>query len=75
MRVSRGVAVAAVALLVAACGSAGPSAAPTADASKDKLAQVLARGTLVGYAELDYPPQSLKVEGTTRAASTKCLAN
>ena len=32
----------------------------------DKLAQVLDRGTLVGYAELDYPPQSIAVEGATR---------
>jgi len=39
---------------------------------KDKLAQVIARGTLVGYAELDYPPQSIRVEGGIRAASTKC---
>ncbi len=32
-------------------------------------------GTLVGYAELDYPPQSIKVEGAQRAATTKCLPN
>jgi polar amino acid transport system substrate-binding protein len=58
------------------CSGATPSAAPpTADPSTDKLAQVLARGTLVGYAELDYPPQSIKVEGATRATATKCLAN
>jgi polar amino acid transport system substrate-binding protein len=69
--------VAAVAVLVAACGTgaSGPSKAPTADPSKDKLAQILVRGTLVGYAELDYPPQSIRVDGATRAADTKCLPN
>jgi polar amino acid transport system substrate-binding protein len=66
----------AVAVFIAACGGTAPSpAAPTADPSTDKLAQILARGTLVGYAELDYPPQSIKVEGAVRADPTKCLAN
>jgi polar amino acid transport system substrate-binding protein len=66
----------AVAIVVAACsGGPGRSVAPSADPAKDKLAQVIARGTLVGYAELDYPPQSIRVEGGTRAASTKCLTN
>ncbi len=41
----------------------------------DKLAQVLDRGTLVGYAELDYPPQSIAVEGATRPATTACGAD
>ena len=70
-------AVAVVAFLVAACSSS-PGAAVTpasADPTTDKLAQILARGTLVGYAELDYPPQSIKVDGATRAAPTKCLPN
>jgi polar amino acid transport system substrate-binding protein len=74
--ISRRVAIAAVAILVAACSGSGVSpAAPSADPTTDKLAQILARGTLVGYAELDYPPQSIKVEGATRATATKCLAN
>jgi ABC-type amino acid transport substrate-binding protein len=61
------------------CGAASPatspSAAPAADSSTDKLAQILARGTLVGYAELDYPPQSIAVEGSTRRADSKCAPN
>ena len=76
MTISRRVAIAAVAILVAACSGSGASpAAPSADPTTDKLAQILARGTLVGYAELDYPPQSIKVDGATRAAPTKCLPN
>ncbi len=61
--------------LLAACSSTGSVASPTADPTKDKLAQILVRGTLVGYAELDYPPQSIKVEGGVRATPTKCLPN
>ena len=64
-----------VAILVVACsaGTAAAPASPSGDPTKDKLAQVLARGTLVGYAELDYPPQSIAVAGATRATNTKCL--
>jgi polar amino acid transport system substrate-binding protein len=65
----------ALAAFLAACSSSGPAASPTADPARDKLAQILQRGTLVGYAELDYPPQSIKVEGGVRAATTKCLPN
>jgi ABC-type amino acid transport substrate-binding protein len=75
MRQRRAVSIVLVGLLAAACGGALPSQAPTADPTKDKLAQILARGTLVGYAELDYPPQSIRVDGATRKADTKCLAN
>ena len=66
-----------IALFASACAAGGParSSAPSADPTKDKLAQIIARGTLVGYAELDYPPQSIKVEGAQRAATTKCLLN
>jgi ABC-type amino acid transport substrate-binding protein len=70
------------ATLVGACGSedssqseatkAGTSAA---DPTKDKLAQIQARGTLVEYFEPDYPPQSLSVKGATRPADTKCADN
>lgn len=72
-----GVALCALALLLAACtgGAPGATQTPTADPTKDKLAQVLARGTLVGYAELDYPPQSIRVDGAKRADNTKCLPN
>jgi polar amino acid transport system substrate-binding protein len=48
---------------------------PSGDASTDKLAQVLARGTLVLFTDPKYPPQSFVVEGAKRAASTKCAAN
>jgi ABC-type amino acid transport substrate-binding protein len=62
--------------LLAACGGAASSpAAPTADPAKDKLAQVLARGTLVLWTDLEYPPQSFQVEGGVRAAKTKCTPN
>ena len=69
-----------VVLVVVACGGGGASATPSAsaaaaDSTKDKLAQIVARGTLVGYAELDYPPQSIRVDGAARAADTKCLPN
>lgn len=61
---------------LAACGgSPGGSSPPSADPATDKLAQILARGTLVGYAELDYPPQSMAVEDAERPSDTKCLAN
>lgn len=65
------------AALVAGCGGAAPSspAASSADPSTDKLTQVLARGTLVGYAELDYPPQSMRVEGAERSPDTRCAPN
>jgi polar amino acid transport system substrate-binding protein len=54
-------------------GSGGSSADTTAgDPTTDKLAQVLARGTLVGYHEADYPPQSMDVPGAKRLAGTKC---
>ena len=70
-------ALAILSLVVTACGG-GTSASPkpsAADPAKDKLAQIVARGTIVGYAELNYPPQSIKVDGATRAATTKCLPN
>ena len=63
-----------LALAVAACSSA-PAASPTptgADPTKDKLAQVLARGTLVLWTDPDYAPQSFKVEGAARGAPSKC---
>jgi cystine transport system substrate-binding protein len=67
---------------VAGCGgSATPSASSAAtaaassagDPTTDKLAQVLERGTLVLSTDLEYPPQSMAVEGATRAPDTKCL--
>jgi polar amino acid transport system substrate-binding protein len=51
---------------------AAAAAAQGGDPATDKLAQILARGTLVGYHEADYPPQSMDVKGAQRPAGTKC---
>jgi ABC-type amino acid transport substrate-binding protein len=62
----------------AGCGDDGatkdtpPAAAQGGDPATDKLAQIIARGTLVGYHEADYPPQSMDVKGEARATGTKC---
>lgn len=67
-----------MAAILAACsgGTTGRSAAsPTADPTKDKLAQVQSRGTLVLFTDPAYAPQSMKVDGATRAANTKCAPN
>jgi polar amino acid transport system substrate-binding protein len=71
----------AVLLAAASCGGdeagdgpAGP-AAEAGDPATDKLAQVLARGTLVLSTDLRYPPQSFAVKGAERAPGSKCPAN
>jgi polar amino acid transport system substrate-binding protein len=75
----RAAALAALAIVIAACGSSGDDdkSTPTgaANSKRDKLAQILARGTLVGYHEVDYPPQSMDVKGAVRPAGTKCAPN
>ncbi|MFI5199456.1 MAG: transporter substrate-binding domain-containing protein [Candidatus Limnocylindrales bacterium] len=72
----RWLAVLATAVIVAGCaGSAGPGASSAGDPTKDKLAQVLARGTLVLWTDPDYAPQSMAVKGAARLASTKCAPN
>jgi polar amino acid transport system substrate-binding protein len=73
-------AAAALVLLVAGCGSddadtGSPAAVQGADPSTDKLAQVQARGTLILFTDPAYPPQSFKVKGAERPATTKCAAN
>jgi polar amino acid transport system substrate-binding protein len=79
--IRRAAGLAAATILVVACGSTGSpapstSAAPSAgDATTDKLAQVLARGTLLLSVDTEYPPQSYVVEGASRAADTKCALN
>ncbi len=55
-------------LLVTACR---PPATPAAD----KLAEVLARGTIIVSTDPAYPPQSELVEGAQRLANTKCAAD
>jgi ABC-type amino acid transport substrate-binding protein len=62
-------------VMVGACGGTSASPPSSANPTTDKLAQIQARGTLVGYAELDYPPQSIRVADATRLEPTKCLAN
>jgi polar amino acid transport system substrate-binding protein len=74
-------AAAALALAAPGCGSeeTQPAAEKTAtaagDASTDKLAQVLGRGTLIQFTDPKYPPQSFTVKGATRPAETKCADN
>jgi polar amino acid transport system substrate-binding protein len=68
--------------LPAACGGGDsgeePAAAPGAEAgdpATDKLAQVVARGTLTFSTDLRYPPQSFAVTGAKRAQGSRCPAN
>jgi polar amino acid transport system substrate-binding protein len=72
------IAVTALAVGITACGGSGDKAkstpAATGSPQQDKLAQIQARGTLVGYHEADYPPQSMDVKGAARPAGTKCAA-
>ena len=74
----------ALACLCTACGSGGSGGSAagavvggstTGDPATDKLAQVLARGTLVMFTDPNYPPSSMAVQGAKRPADTKCLAN
>jgi polar amino acid transport system substrate-binding protein len=55
-------------LLLTSCGGA-PKAA------NDKLAEILARGTMVVSTDPAYPPNSQLVEGGKRAANTKCTSD
>src|SRR3954447_7119832 len=67
-----------VAVGVSACGSSSTdtkTTTPAASPSKDKLAQIKARGTLILFTDPKYPPQSFAVKGAKRPASTKCAAN
>lgn len=72
-RVAWLVAVGLLVVTTTACG--GGSSDGAGDSKTDKLAQILARGTLVEYFEQDYPPQSINVEGATRPTDTKCSEN
>jgi polar amino acid transport system substrate-binding protein len=62
-----------LALGTTACG--GSNGGSSGDPTKDKLAQIQARGTLVGFFEPDYPPQSIAVAGAKRPADTKCASD
>jgi polar amino acid transport system substrate-binding protein len=72
------VAVSVAVLLLFAGAASGRTAGPThaaGDPSTDKLAQILARGTLILSTDPAYPPQSYLVKGAKRLAHTKCAAN
>ncbi len=56
----------AVSLLVSTLSGCGGSGDDGGDPSTDKLAQIVARGTLIGFFEPDYAPQSLAVAGAVR---------
>jgi polar amino acid transport system substrate-binding protein len=45
------------------------------EAPKDKLEEILARGTLIVSTDPAYPPQSELVEGATPVANTKCTGD
>jgi polar amino acid transport system substrate-binding protein len=55
--------------------AADDAATAPGDPTSDKLAQVLARGTLILFTDPAYPPQSFAVEGAERPADTRCAAN
>jgi len=57
-------------LVLTACAPVSPPLVPTPQ--KDKLAEILARGTLVIATDADYAPQSRLVEDTTPDPNTKC---
>ena len=71
----------AAAVLLAGCGSGGDRDGSSgaqdqaADPATDKLAQVLARGTLVMFTDPEYPPQSMRVRGARRPDGTACAGN
>lgn len=69
--------VVAFALLFAGAASSRTAGSGRAagDPSTDKLAQILARGTLILSTDPAYPPQSYLVKGAKRLAHTKCAAN
>jgi polar amino acid transport system substrate-binding protein len=67
--------VVAAVVFTACSGSAAGSPVVSADPTTDKLAQVLARGTLVLSMDPAYAPQSSSVDGATRAPETLCSAD
>lgn len=64
-------------LVASSCSSErspGSETASTMDPLSDKLAQILARGTLVLSSDPAYPPESFAVKGATRPADTRCTS-
>ncbi len=72
---SRLLVVAALALAVCGASSASGPARAGGDPTVDKLAQILARGTIVLSTDPAYAPQSWQVKGAKRLAGTKCAEN
>ena len=70
-RVTAVVVAAACALVFARAGASRPAG----PAATDKLAQILARGTLILSIDPAYYPQSYLVKSAKRLAHTKCAAN
>jgi polar amino acid transport system substrate-binding protein len=68
-----------VAAFATACGGSSSGATQSSqsvgDPTVDKLAEVLARGTLVLSTDPAYPPQSYAVKGAKRLENTKCQEN
>jgi polar amino acid transport system substrate-binding protein len=71
----RAAAIVAVVAVAAVVWPALGTSRTTGDPSTDKLAQVLARGTLVLFTDPAYPPQSFAAKGGKRKAGTKCAPN
>ena len=77
----RRLSMAAMLLTLAALPASGSASTPlrsahgAGDPSTDKLAQILARGTLILSTDPAYPPQSYAVKSAKRLATTKCAAN
>ncbi len=72
-RVGIACALLALAVVMAACApAAGETGGGGGEEADDKLAEIMARGTLVVSSDPAYPPQSELVEGATRPADTKC---
>lgn len=57
-------------MVLVACAPAPVNVVPTPQ--NDKLAEILARGTLVIATDADYEPQSMLLENSKPAANTKC---
>jgi ABC-type amino acid transport substrate-binding protein len=62
-------------LASAVAAQRGTRSGTAGNPSTDKLAQILARGTLILSTDPAYPPQSYLVKGAKRSATTKCAAN
>ena len=69
------VAAAAMAAIVVSAGWGQSLSTQAGNPATDKLAQILARGTLILSTDPAYPPQSYLVKSAKRLTKTKCAAN